>query len=175
MRAAPSYAGQPKFSTALSPTLVTVDLFPRAPADVARPDFVRPRAEVETERVAQAVRDDARTVGIAGERIPRRGRARCRVDADDRAVQRGRIAGGEDVLRAQRAAFVRRIAENRRRAGDVPVIDEVEARPVATGSVKEAVRPELQMSDRVAGKLLRPILNENRFAGGDIAAGSQPR
>src|SRR5690606_16806777 len=71
-----------------------VDLLPLVPADVANPQFTGAGPEGEAELVAHAVGDHAAfdlvraaRVRIAGHRL-----AGARIDADDRAVERDRLA-----------------------------------------------------------------------------------
>ena len=94
-----------------------VDLLPLGPAHVADPDLARPGADGEAEGIAQAVGDDPSGVGVraAEERVGRQRRAGGGIDAQDRAVQTGRVARRAEVLGAQGAALGGR--RRQRRAG----------------------------------------------------------
>ena len=128
--------------------------------------------------------------GFVGERV-----ACCRVDADDRAVEAGRVAGGADVLArsAPPSAVGGVIAPPRPRrvatgvaliaricVAVLAVVDAVEVRPVAGSRVQRPVRPELDCADRVRRELLAPVLDEHllgadlRARRGDLDAG-EPR
>ena len=138
---------------------VPVDLLPLVPADVRRPDLARAGPDGEPERVAQALGDDA--VRLAAQRVAGRGRARVRVQAQDRAVEADGVAGGAQVLGAQRAALPRRVAARVAGApGRRPLVGVVEARAVAGGGVQGPVCAEGEAADAVARELLAPAAAE---------------
>ena len=133
-------------------------------------DVARDAAERRPGRPAGLVDDRA---GRLAHAVPRdRGILRDRVHVVA-AAPAGRL--GPQVLTAQGAAFLRRIGARvlRRggrspgRAAELPVIDDVEARPVAGADVQRAVGPERQVALRMAGKLLAPILNEDGLRAGN--------
>ena len=87
-----------------------IDLLVVVPTDVAEPEFVGAGPERESERIAQAVGDDASfvRVGTSAEGVAGCGSSRRRVDPDERAVQgRGGGSGrrGAGGLGAERAAL----------------------------------------------------------------------
>src|SRR5439155_3970877 len=155
-----------------------VDLLPRVPPDVADPELARAGPQRHAEWVAKAVGDDALGAGNAavGERIVRHRGARRRIDAQDGAVEADRLTDAAQALRPQRAAFRRRrrlratdparriAARVHERIPGLAVVDEREARAVATAHVEGAVGAEEERPDRVAGKLLAPVLQEHVLA-----------
>ena len=68
---------------------------------------------------------------------------------------------------------------NRRVAARIPalaVVHELEACPVAAARVQGAVGTEAQIAERMAGELLKPVVDEHTFRSShDIAGGLQPR
>ena len=126
--------------------------------------------------------DDAARVGVgrAGQRVAGARRARVGIDPDHAAVERDRVGRRTQVLRAQRAALgggrrpnrsdaARRIAARvarRRAAGSAselsPVV-RVEGRAVAATRVERSVGPEHEVADRVARKLLAPIVHQHEL------------
>ncbi len=126
-------------------------------------------------------------IGIGKERVGRKRQARGGVDADDRAVERRRIARRAQVLAPQGAALG---ARRRHRAPDapwrvaagidgipvLPVVGEREARAVAGARVQRPVRAEVDGSYRVARVLLAPVLDQHLLrAGHDIAVRLESR
>ena len=131
-----------------------VDLLPVVPADVADPELVGAGPDREAERVAEAVGDDPARVRVGARR-----RAGCRaapapVSGSTRMIvpsSADRVAGGAEVLAAQRAALggrrrlraadaAGRVAARVERDARLAVVDEVEARAVAAADVERAVR-----------------------------------
>ena len=120
--------------------------------------------------------------GVVGKRSSRR-----RVDAEERPVQAGGVAGGAQVLAAQRAALgggwgensadaTRRVAAGVERAAVLAVVDEVEAGSVAAAHVQGAVGAEVERADRVARILLAPVLDQHLLGPGHrVARGSEAR
>ena len=106
--------------------------------------------------------------GLSGSAAPVSGSTRM-----ERAVEPGRVAGGAEVLAAQRAALGASAASacRRRRPADrrtgscgraeLAVVDVVEARAVAAGHVERAVGAEREVADRVARELLAPVLDQH--------------
>ena len=99
--------GQPKFSTSRGRVRDPVDLFPRLPADVAKPDLVRPGPEGESERVPESVRDDPPRIDVRGsdQRVAGHRGPGVRIEPQDRSVERRRIARRPEVLGAECAAL----------------------------------------------------------------------
>ena len=168
-----------------------IDLLPLAPADVAQPDLARARPYGEAEGVAKPVGDDAPGVGVgvADEGVVRQRGAGSGVHAQDRPIERHGIAARAQVLRTQRPSFggwrrqsrpypTGRIAAGVERVTILAVVGEVEARPVPAADVQSPVGAEGQVSDRVGGVLLAPVLDQDLLASGHrVAPGSacQPR
>jgi hypothetical protein len=168
-----------------------VDLLPIVPADVADPYLVRSRPEDEAERVSHPVGNDPARVRARArcEGVARSSGACSRIDAQERAAQEHGFAGGPaDALRAQRTSLGRRRSlrpadtgrrvtarvQRRRRAcmaACLPIVDEIEAGPVAAGHVEVAVRPEAEVTDRVARELLAPLAADQGRAAGDRVPG----
>ncbi len=75
-----------------------VDLLPGVPPHVTDPELIRAGADREPERVAQSLGDDPPGVDVVAERYTGcpAARHRCSGHPDDRAVQRGRVAGSSE-------------------------------------------------------------------------------
>ena len=170
-----------------------VDLLPAGDAlsaGLAHVDVVRARPDRHPEGVAQAVPDDparvrvrAGEVGIAGRRRPGVG-----VDADQRAVQAGRVPGRAHVLGAQPPALggrrahrpthaARRVATGVQGLALLAVVGEVPRGPVAAGVVQVAVGAELEPPADVA-RVLEAARHRHQHllgAAGDLARDLEAR
>ena len=136
-----------------------VHLFVDRPADIADPQLLRSGSEREPERVAQTSGDDPALVGvvtrtqrIAGHRCPG-----VRVESQYRAAQPGRITGSAQILRAERAALIGRVAA---RVSPLSVVDDLMVRAFARAEVQRAVRAEPQRAHRMARELLAPVVDQ---------------
>ena len=167
-----------------------IQLFPIVPPDVADPELGGAGARRHAKGVAEAVRDD-RIVGdvaAADQRVVGHGCAGQRVQPQHGAVVADGIGPAQQVLTAQRTTLRGRWRERRadatrgitagipRRKAALAVVDEREARAVATAHVERAVAAEADRADRVARVLLAVILDEHLFGSDhDVAGRGQPR
>jgi len=151
-----------------------VDLLGRVPSHVPHPDVPGARTHREAERVSQAEGHEATGLGVGarGERIAGQSRPGERVDAQERAVKGLGVGRGEPVLAAERPSLAggRRLGAAHAHRGvaarvlgdpHLAVVDEVGAGRVSAGHVQRAVRAELDVSDRVGGRLLAPVLDQD--------------
>ena len=167
-----------------------VDLLPGARADVRDEDFVRAGFDDHAKRIAEAVADDAALVGVAAaeHRVIRQSRPGGRVHAEDRAAQdAGLSRRSARALAAQGTPFrarlglvapdgYRRIAagvlgrRGPRAASELTPVGVREASAFSAADVELAVGAEREGTDRVAGELLTPVLDQDLLARGPVRA-----